>query len=63
MNEMTQAQQIDQLVNELDILINRFAEEYDLPYATTIGVLQLKIIELANQAADDEANDHQDAQD
>lgn len=41
---MTQKEQIDHFATELDALVDRFAEEYDLPYASVVGVLQLKIV-------------------
>ena len=47
---MNERDQIDQISNELDALINRYRLEYDTCYADLIGVLQLKIHTLCNEA-------------
>lgn len=41
------AAQIESLGNDLDRLIDRYVDEYDLPVATIIGVLQFKVTLLA----------------
>ena len=52
MDKSEQGRQIQQLADEVDKLISRFADEYDLSYAAAIGVLQMKIHNLCQQAAD-----------
>lgn len=42
--------QIDQLANDIDALINRYRLEYDLTYAAVVGVLQMRIWLLCNEA-------------
>jgi hypothetical protein len=34
--------QIEAFANELDKLVDRFCDEYDLPYASVVGVLTFK---------------------
>lgn len=51
---MKQKEQIEHLANELDALIGRFSEEYDLSYAAVIGVLHMKIHLLEKQAIEEE---------
>lgn len=55
-NPMTDKQQIDQLADSLDALIDRARDEYDMSYASVIGVLQMKIHALLHEA-EDEAED------
>lgn len=49
---MTDKQQIDQLSDSLDALIDRVRDEYDMSYASVIGVLQMKIHTLLHEAED-----------
>lgn len=49
---MSEKDQIDQLSNELDNLVERFRKEYDITYASAIGVLQLKIHSLGQEATE-----------
>ena len=53
-------QQIDQMSNELDALCNRWAGEYEIPFAVAIGILATKthlLIQQAEEQAQDEAQD------
>jgi hypothetical protein len=40
--EMSDKEQIDHFANDLDALVKRYSEEYDIPYASVVGVLQMK---------------------
>jgi hypothetical protein len=54
---MTGKQQMTAFSDELDKLIERFRAEFDLPYAAAIGILQIKMHALsqeANEAIDDD---------
>ncbi len=52
-------QQTEAFGEAIDKLVDRFANEYDLTYATIIGTLQMKIIYLAQESEqlDDEDQD------
>ncbi len=39
---MDHGTQIEHFANELDKLVDRFCEEYSLPYASVVGVLSFK---------------------
>ena len=41
----------------LDRLINHFSDKYDITYAETIGVLQMKIMDLWDISAKEEEED------
>lgn len=45
-----------QLADSLDALIDRVRDEYDMSYASVVGVLQMKIHTLLHEA-EDEAED------
>lgn len=47
---MTDKEQTDHFANELDALVDRFRSEYEMSYATTVGVLEMKIHLLCNEA-------------
>ena len=53
---MTDSEQIDHLSDDLDALINRYCDEYDLTNAAIIGVLQLKIYDIAQRSDADDAS-------
>ena len=44
---MDERDQIDALAIELDSLLDRFTQEFDLSYASIIGVLQMKVTHMA----------------
>lgn len=48
---MTDREQTDHFANELDALVNRFYNEYDMSYAQVVGALQMKVYLLCTQAA------------
>ncbi len=50
---MTETEQINRFSDELDALVDRYAQEYDLSYASVIGCLTLKIHTLCCDATDD----------
>jgi hypothetical protein len=39
---MDQGEQIEAFAHELDMLVDRFCDEYDLPYASVVGVMHFK---------------------
>lgn len=48
---MNDSEQVRQLGDELDRLINRFRQEYDMTYAAVVGVLEMKKHLLCEEAA------------
>ena len=55
---MTDSEQTSAFGDELDKLIDRFREEFDLTYAQLIGTLHFKIHLLCNEAERNANNDH-----
>lgn len=53
---MTQRQQINALSDEIDRVVDQFRDEFDLSYAAVVGVLQMKLF-LMCQEADRAGND------
>ena len=51
---MNQSDQITALEAEMDKLIDRFAEEFDMPVASIVGVLALKQHELMENNLEEE---------
>lgn len=49
---MDLTQQISQMSNELDNLCDRWAQEYEIPFAVAIGILASKTHFLIQQAED-----------
>lgn len=47
---MTHTQQITAFDNDILALINRYRREFDLPYASVIGTMQMRIMELYEDA-------------
>jgi hypothetical protein len=47
---MDESQQITHFANDLDALINRYRSEYDLSYASIIGVLFARMHYLCDEA-------------
>ena len=61
---MTEAEQVQHFCDELDRLVDRCASEFDLPYASIIGALQIKIHNLCvdcNSPDDDDEERPSDA--
>ena len=54
---MHERDQVDAFAKELDLLIIRFMDEFDLSYAAYVGVLALKQTELSNAALYEEIED------
>lgn len=55
---MTVEQQTNAFQKDLEALIDRFREEFDLPYFAVVGVLTMAAISMANEA--DDVNDDED---
>lgn len=53
---MDQTTQIQAFCNDLDKLIDRYASEFDLNYASIIGALQMKSHLLCQEALDNNQN-------
>ena len=53
---MDQTTQIQHFCNDLDKLIDRYASEFDLNYASIIGALQMKSYLLCQEALDSNPN-------
>lgn len=51
---MTQEQQAEAFRKELEALINRFVDEYDLTYETLIGSLHITLSLISSQCIYDE---------
>lgn len=47
---MSEKEQIDHFANELDKLVERFRKEYEMTYASAVGVLEMKIHLLCAEA-------------
>lgn len=58
---MSEQEQIIHFANDLDKLVDRYRDEYELTYASTIGVLQMKIHTLI-QSAIESGRDPQEEQ-
>lgn len=53
---MTQRQQINALSDAIDRVVDQFRTEFDLSYAAVVGILQMKV-HLMCQEADNAGND------
>lgn len=51
---MTQEEQAAAFEEDLDKLLDRYAEEFDLPICMVIGILHLKIHEITVNAYEDD---------
>lgn len=51
---MSAQEQTNHFANELDNLVERFRKEYDLTFATVVGVLQMKAWLLCQEAQERE---------
>ena len=47
---MTDKDQTDHFANEVDNIVERYRSEYDMSYAAAVGVLQMKIYLLCDEA-------------
>lgn len=47
---MTEKDQTDHFANDLDKLVDRYRSEYEISYASVVGVLQMKIHLLCSEA-------------
>lgn len=52
---MNHQAQIDALADELEAVLNRFREEFDIPYASAIGVLETLKFDLLQEMLEDES--------
>ncbi|HEX2898832.1 MAG TPA: hypothetical protein VHS96_03835 [Bacteroidia bacterium] len=52
---MTQSEQVAHFSHDLDALVDRYADEYDLDYASIVGILQMKQWLLCHEATQHEA--------
>jgi hypothetical protein len=59
---MNDSDQIDELQNKIDKLIDTYISEFDLPLASMVGILQIKIHELIENSMYDE-EDEEDEED
>jgi hypothetical protein len=48
---MTDREQLDHFANDIDNLIDRYSDEYDMSYAMVVGVLEMKINSLCREAS------------
>ena len=51
---MNTGEQIDAFEKELDFLIDRYCDEFDLPLASVIGILHLKMYEITASAYEED---------
>lgn len=49
---MSEKEQIDHFANEIDRLADRYRSEYEMSYASVVGVLQMKIHLLCDEASE-----------
>lgn len=57
---MTDSDQTEAFNDTLDSTIDRFTQEFDLTYASVIGVLVMKVVELTLQSGIHENNQEND---
>lgn len=50
---MTENEQIEHFATELDKLVDRFRSEYQMAYASVIGILHIKAHLLADEAVEE----------
>lgn len=60
---MNDSDQIDELQNKIDKLIDTYISEFDLPLASMVGILQIKIHELIENSMCDEFDEEDDEED
>jgi len=60
---MKDSDQITELQNKIDKLIDTYIAEFDLPLASMVGILQVKIHELIENSMYDEDEDEEDEED
>ncbi len=51
---MTDPEQTTHFANEIDALVDKYRNEYDITYASIVGVLQMKIHLLCEEAEERE---------
>ncbi len=49
---MTEKEQTDHFANDVDNLVERYRSEYEMSYAVAVGVLQMKIHLLCDEASE-----------
>jgi hypothetical protein len=49
---VTEKEQTDHLANDVDNLVDRYRSEYEMSYAAVVGVLQMKIHLLCDEASE-----------
>lgn len=49
---MSDKEQIDHFANDIDNLVDRYRSEYEMSYAAFVGVLQMKIHLLCDEASE-----------
>jgi len=49
---MTEKEQTDHFADDLDKLVDRYRSEYEITYASIVGVLQMKSHLLCEEASD-----------
>lgn len=51
---MSEKEQTDHFANDIDKLVERYRSEYEVSYAAVVGVLQMKIHLLCQEASERE---------
>ena len=49
---MSEKEQIDNFANDVDRLVERYRSEYEISYASVVGVLQMKIHLVCQEAGE-----------
>ena len=57
---MSDAEQISAFAAELDALVERYREEFDLTYAAVVGALHMKAFEICREAEEPLEDDDDD---
>ncbi len=57
---MTPEEQSECFCEELDVLVNRYVEEFDLPYIDVVGALEMKKHEICAMAKEESTDDDDD---
>lgn len=50
--QVSEQEQISHLGNDIDALVDRYRQEYDMSYASVVGVLEMKIFLLCSEASE-----------
>lgn len=56
---MTDNEQIDHFAKDVNALVDRYRKEFDLCYASAVGVLQMKIYSMCDEAKENSEEENE----